>query len=105
MAPDARADRRLHSAVSSLVADNPLAPGTDEDDAIEAYCLAKMNLTTVPTEPTIISSLELLKKEVSRSLTKFRELVNHDLTWVMGILREFGAEVVARGSNNDDKDL
>ena len=86
MAPDARADRRLHSVVNSLVADNPLAPGAQEDTAIEAYCLAKLNLTGVPTEPSILSSLELLKKEVSRSLTKFRELVNHDLTWVMGIL-------------------
>ena len=86
MAPAARADQRLHSIVNSLVADNPLAPGADESTAIQAYCLTKMNLIAVPTDVTILSTLDGLKKEVSRSLTKFRELVNHDLTWVMGIL-------------------
>ena len=47
MAPAARADQRLHSIVNSSVADNPLAPGADEETAIQAYCLAKMNLTAV----------------------------------------------------------
>ena len=41
MVPAARADQRLHTVVNSLVADNPLAPGTDEDLAIQAYCLTK----------------------------------------------------------------
>ena len=69
----------------SLVADNPLAPGADEETVIQAYCLSKMNLTAAPTKVTILSTLDGLKKEVSRSLTRFREHVNHDLTWVMGI--------------------
>ena len=86
MAPAARADKRLHSVVNSLVADNPLEPGSNEDTAIEAYCLTKMNLQGVPTDVKELNTLELLKLEVTRSLTRFRELVNHDLTWILGIL-------------------
>ena len=62
MAPAARVDQRLHSVVNSLVADNPLAPGASEDLAIQAYCLAKMNLTAVPTDVTILSTLDGLKR-------------------------------------------
>ena len=57
MAPAARADKRLHSVTNPLVADNPLEPGSNEDTVIEAYCLAKMNLTGVPTDVKELNSI------------------------------------------------
>ena len=59
---------------------------------LKAYCLAKMNLIAAPTEFTQLNSLELLKREETRSLTKFRELVNHDLTWVARAISDLEKE-------------
>ena len=36
--------KRLHGVVNKPVADAPLAPGVDEDDAVDAYSMAKQDL-------------------------------------------------------------
>ena len=88
LGPAERAEKRLHGVVNKLVADAPLAPGAHEDDAVDAYSLAKQGLLAKPTgaDPSALRAFELLVLEVKRSLTRFRELLNHDLIWTMGSL-------------------
>ena len=88
LGPVERAEKRLHGVVNKLVADAPLAPGVDEDDAVDAYSMAKQGLLAKPdgSDPTALRTFDLLVLEVKRSLTRFRELFNHDLIWTMGTL-------------------
>ena len=71
---------RLHSIVNRLVADNPLSPGEDEAEDVTNYCLAQLGLSPNPTGSEA-SKLHKLVGEISKSLIRFREYLNHTVLW------------------------
>jgi len=77
------ARQKLHGIVHSLIADSPLTPAPNEDHKISKYCLTNMGLTAPPDDPNKSAALAQMESELSASLIRFRELVNHTIMWAM----------------------
>ena len=77
------AKQKLHGIVHSLIADSPLNPVPNEDLKVQKYCLTNMGLSAPPDDPNKSAALQQMEDELSASLIRFRELVNHTIMWAM----------------------
>ena len=82
-----RAERRLHTIVSPILAKNLLSPGPDETDEINNIILKENNLKA--TSVVKVTTADKLKKEClayKKSLQKMRELFTYYLLYALGSL-------------------
>ena len=94
-----QASRKIYRVVSSLIADHPLAPNPEiaragtrggpsvdtpqEEWDISQFCRAALGIGSAPRTESSISKLKSLTKEVTSSLLRFREILNHTVMYAM----------------------
>ena len=81
--------RKLHGVVITLLADHPLEPappdeqGEDaEKKAVKAFCELQLGMTN-PKKESSKGKLQATIREVTTSLIRFRELLNHTIMYAM----------------------
>ena len=77
------AQLKLHSIVHSLVADNPLSPSEDEETLVQEYCRGQLGLgDSDPEDANNIAKLQIYVANITRSLARFRGILNHQLLYL-----------------------
>ena len=81
--PGAANSRRLYGIVNALIGDNPLSPGGgQEDTAILAYMASQIPAG----DPDVVLKTANMLLEITRTLKRVRDEVNHTLIWALGVL-------------------
>ena len=74
---EARKELQLKSLCSTLLADNPYAPGGTEDTEIEERVFSEMAINAMPTEAAPLERFRISKLNYQRAILALRDMVNH----------------------------